>query len=272
VEKLAAPAHPGRRRLLAELDPAVEWHPVLTTTLGGEATVYRGHKGVRELFLVSENSTSYGKDLAREHGGPAALAALLPFRSLFGTPLSIYTGVLSGDAVIPAIGLQLFWLAALGLISRWFWGRIQARIEHGQHGTELSRLDPQALVAREPRADREASPPVHRLQRVRHEVREHLPDPDPIDLDLRQIVGDALGQHVSARPDRDQVLAAVAGAALAGAGRYVSPRPGRGPGAGSVPGRPVTAIPLSGRIVAKEPCRRRSPALSGVGRRGLRRR
>jgi ribosomal protein S12 methylthiotransferase RimO len=33
--------------------------------------------GVRELFLVSENSTSYGKDLGREHGGPDALEKLL---------------------------------------------------------------------------------------------------------------------------------------------------------------------------------------------------
>jgi ribosomal protein S12 methylthiotransferase len=35
-------------------------------------------QGARELFLVSENSTSYGKDLGREHGGPDALARLLP--------------------------------------------------------------------------------------------------------------------------------------------------------------------------------------------------
>jgi ribosomal protein S12 methylthiotransferase len=35
-------------------------------------------EGVRELFLVSENSTSYGKDLGREHGGPSALERLLP--------------------------------------------------------------------------------------------------------------------------------------------------------------------------------------------------
>jgi ribosomal protein S12 methylthiotransferase RimO len=35
-------------------------------------------QGVRELFLVSENSTSYGKDLGREHGGPDALERLLP--------------------------------------------------------------------------------------------------------------------------------------------------------------------------------------------------
>ncbi|MGH3761051.1 30S ribosomal protein S12 methylthiotransferase RimO [Actinophytocola sp.] len=35
-------------------------------------------QGVRELFLVSENSTSYGKDLGRELGGPDALERLLP--------------------------------------------------------------------------------------------------------------------------------------------------------------------------------------------------
>ncbi|HWL97737.1 MAG TPA: radical SAM protein, partial [Nocardioidaceae bacterium] len=35
-------------------------------------------QGARELFLVSENSTSYGKDLGREHGGPDALERLLP--------------------------------------------------------------------------------------------------------------------------------------------------------------------------------------------------
>ncbi|WP_291417073.1 30S ribosomal protein S12 methylthiotransferase RimO [Actinophytocola sp.] len=35
-------------------------------------------EGVRELFLVSENSTSYGKDLGREQGGPDALQRLLP--------------------------------------------------------------------------------------------------------------------------------------------------------------------------------------------------
>ena len=35
-------------------------------------------QGARELYLVSENSTSYGKDLGREHGGPDALQHLLP--------------------------------------------------------------------------------------------------------------------------------------------------------------------------------------------------
>ncbi|CAM3174022.1 30S ribosomal protein S12 methylthiotransferase RimO [Saccharomonospora xinjiangensis] len=35
-------------------------------------------QGVRELFLVSENSTSYGKDLGRDLGGTRALELLLP--------------------------------------------------------------------------------------------------------------------------------------------------------------------------------------------------
>ena len=36
--------------LVEELDPEVEWHPALQTMFGGEATVYRGHDGVRELL------------------------------------------------------------------------------------------------------------------------------------------------------------------------------------------------------------------------------
>jgi ketosteroid isomerase-like protein len=31
-------------------DPDVEWHPALQPMLGGEATVYRGHEGVREAI------------------------------------------------------------------------------------------------------------------------------------------------------------------------------------------------------------------------------
>jgi ketosteroid isomerase-like protein len=36
--------------LLEELDPEVEWHPALPVLVGGEATVYRGHGGVREML------------------------------------------------------------------------------------------------------------------------------------------------------------------------------------------------------------------------------
>ena len=36
--------------LLGELDPEVEWHPAMARLLGGDATVYRGHGGVRQWF------------------------------------------------------------------------------------------------------------------------------------------------------------------------------------------------------------------------------
>jgi ketosteroid isomerase-like protein len=44
--------------LLEELDPEVEWHPLLPTLLGGETTVYRGHEGVRELFRDIDDAFS----------------------------------------------------------------------------------------------------------------------------------------------------------------------------------------------------------------------
>ena len=37
-------------KLLEELDPEVEWQDVFSVMFGGEASVYRGHEGVRELF------------------------------------------------------------------------------------------------------------------------------------------------------------------------------------------------------------------------------
>jgi len=36
--------------LLRELDTEIEWRPVLPVVLGGDATVYRGHEGVRQLL------------------------------------------------------------------------------------------------------------------------------------------------------------------------------------------------------------------------------
>lgn len=35
--------------MLKELDPAVEWHDAVPMLLGGEATVFRGHEGFRDL-------------------------------------------------------------------------------------------------------------------------------------------------------------------------------------------------------------------------------
>ncbi len=42
--------------LLAGLDSDVEWHPALLVSLGGEATVYRGHRGVRELLRDTDET------------------------------------------------------------------------------------------------------------------------------------------------------------------------------------------------------------------------
>ena len=36
--------------MLDEVDAEVEWHPATVGSLGGEATVFRGHIGIRELF------------------------------------------------------------------------------------------------------------------------------------------------------------------------------------------------------------------------------
>src|SRR4051794_30615462 len=44
--------------MLKELDPAVEWHPVLLASLEAEATVYRGHDGVREWFRTMSEAFS----------------------------------------------------------------------------------------------------------------------------------------------------------------------------------------------------------------------
>jgi hypothetical protein len=48
--------------LLKELEPEVEWHSALLIPFGGEATVSRGHDGVREvlgdLHEASPRSTS----------------------------------------------------------------------------------------------------------------------------------------------------------------------------------------------------------------------
>lgn len=56
------------------------------------------------------------------------LAGILPFRSIFFIPLSIYTGALNGSAVPQALLFQVVWLVILFVISRWTWGRVQLRI------------------------------------------------------------------------------------------------------------------------------------------------
>jgi uncharacterized protein len=59
--------------LLEELDPEIEWHPALQVLLGGEATVYRGHEGVRnfirdtgEAFTELQAEQSEFRDLGEQ--------------------------------------------------------------------------------------------------------------------------------------------------------------------------------------------------------------
>jgi ketosteroid isomerase-like protein len=42
--------------LLQELHTEVEWYPALEVSLGGAATVYRGHDGVRELIRSTDET------------------------------------------------------------------------------------------------------------------------------------------------------------------------------------------------------------------------
>jgi ketosteroid isomerase-like protein len=42
--------------MLEELDAAVEWHDAVPMMLGGKATVYRGHEGVRDLWRDLEDA------------------------------------------------------------------------------------------------------------------------------------------------------------------------------------------------------------------------
>ena len=56
--------------LLAEIDPDVEWHAVFQVMFGGQATVCRGHDGVREYlrdldegFAVRDVEISEFRDL-----------------------------------------------------------------------------------------------------------------------------------------------------------------------------------------------------------------
>ena len=56
------------------------------------------------------------------------LANILPFRSIFFIPLSIYNGALGGSEIMRAMGFQLVWLIILWILSRWLWNRIQMRV------------------------------------------------------------------------------------------------------------------------------------------------
>lgn len=58
----------------------------------------------------------------------AALAEVLPFKSLYYIPASVYAGQMAGAAAWGALGFQAAWALALWLIGRLTWRRLQARL------------------------------------------------------------------------------------------------------------------------------------------------
>lgn len=57
-----------------------------------------------------------------------ALAEILPFKSIYYVPMSIYIGRVEGPAAWQALGFQAVWLVLLVLAGRLGWGRVQARL------------------------------------------------------------------------------------------------------------------------------------------------
>ncbi|MGH2962289.1 MAG: nuclear transport factor 2 family protein [Solirubrobacterales bacterium] len=44
--------------LIADADPGIEWHPAILVRLGGKSTVYRGHDGLRELLIDTDDTVA----------------------------------------------------------------------------------------------------------------------------------------------------------------------------------------------------------------------
>ena len=54
--------------MLDELHPEIEWHPWLQIQFGGEATVYRGHQGVRKGIRELEEAFSRSRQSKQRSG------------------------------------------------------------------------------------------------------------------------------------------------------------------------------------------------------------
>jgi ABC-2 type transport system permease protein len=57
-----------------------------------------------------------------------AVVEWLPFQSINYLPASIWVGQATGWQVARALGIQLFWALALGMLAAWVWSRAQRRI------------------------------------------------------------------------------------------------------------------------------------------------
>jgi ABC-2 type transport system permease protein len=53
--------------------------------------------------------------------GLRTVAMALPFQAIINTPILIYLGEIRGTDIVPAIGVQLFWIIALWIVSALMW-------------------------------------------------------------------------------------------------------------------------------------------------------
>ena len=57
------------------------------------------------------------------------LAYCLPFQSMFYTPMSIFSGIItSPESIAIHIGIQVFWIVFLNFLSHWIWKQAQKKI------------------------------------------------------------------------------------------------------------------------------------------------
>jgi ABC-2 type transport system permease protein len=61
-------------------------------------------------------------------GFVGTLAAVLPFKSIYFIPLSIYIGKMNGIEAWQGIGFQLIWIAVLLLFGRLAWSKVHTRL------------------------------------------------------------------------------------------------------------------------------------------------
>jgi ABC-2 type transport system permease protein len=125
---IAPPASPLAFLLSVTMAWLISWSLVYLTglwafwTTGSIWGIRRVRRMVEELFSGATIP------LYLFPGWLAGVAYLLPFQAMFNIPISIYTGLISGPAVLSALSLQLGWVLALGLACWAVWRRAERKM------------------------------------------------------------------------------------------------------------------------------------------------
>lgn len=77
--------------------------------------IYRAKRVFMDLFSGLLLPISFYPDWARD------IIKLFPFQVVSYMPNLIYLGKVSGAAALKVVGLQLFWIAVLGVVAAFFW-------------------------------------------------------------------------------------------------------------------------------------------------------